>query len=265
MPGMRRPRLLDYDVLLVDLDGVVWLGSSVISENVEALRRAAESGVRLVFLSNNSTRTRRHYSLILRSLGLPVEESDVVTSGYAAARWVALRRPGSNVYVVGEEGLSIESYLAGLNVVDFEYASTHRIDAVIVGLDRLVTYDKLRAALRALHRGALFVAANEDHVLPREDGFDPGAGSIVSALSRAAGREPDFVAGKPSPFIAELALKDMRGAKALVVGDRLDTDIELARRAGLDGLLVLTGVTREPPERAPPNLVGVVKTLLDAI
>ncbi len=257
--------LLDYDVLLVDFDGVLWLGSRVIEENVRALREAARRGVELVFVSNNSTRTRRYYAWRLRQLGLPASEDNVVTSGFAAATWVSERAPGSRVYVVGEEGLAVECHLAGLNVVDAETARRGLAEAVIVGLDRLFTYTKLAAALRSLLAGALFVAANEDHILPREDGFDPGAGAMVAALSRASGREPDFVAGKPSPYIARLALRGRRGSRALVIGDRLDTDMEMARRAGLDGLLVLTGVTREPPRRLPEAVKAVVNNLIEAL
>jgi len=257
--------ILDYDVLLVDLDGVVWLGAKPLTNNINALKAAMEQGVRVFFVSNNSTRTRRYYAYKLRRLGLRVSEDHIVTSGYAAAKWVAERKPGSNVYVVGEEGLAIECYLAGLNVVDVDAAIEGEAEAVIVGLDRLVSYAKIKAALRSINSGALFVAANEDHVYPREDGLDPGAGSIVASIAKAAGREPDFVAGKPSPFMATLALEGLEGAKALIIGDRLDTDMEMARRAGIDGLLVLTGVTRIPPKETPPWVIGVVRSLSEAL
>jgi len=257
-------RLTDYDVLLVDLDGVVWLGSKVLEDNVRALREAQGSGVEVVFVTNNSTRTRRYYAWKLSSLGLSASEETIVTSGYAAASWLAGRVGGGNVYVVGEEGLAVEAYLAGLNVVDLSEALRGRVDAVVAGLDRLFSYSKGRAALRALEAGALFVAANEDHVLPTSSGLDPGAGAVVAFLERASGRRPDFVAGKPSPYMVELALRG-RSGRALVVGDRLDTDVEMASRAGLDALLVLTGLTREPPREAPPSLRGVVSTLLEAL
>jgi 4-nitrophenyl phosphatase len=257
-------KLTDYDILLVDLDGVVWLGGRVIEENVEALRAAADSGVDIVFVTNNSTRTRRYYAWKLSSLGLPARPESVVTSGYAASAWLARRMPGGRVYIVGEEGLAVEAYLAGLNVVDTSEALRGGAEAVLVGLDRLFTYQKGRAALRSLEKGALFVAANEDHVLPTHDGLDPGAGAVVAFLERASGRRPDFTAGKPSPFMARLALEG-RSGRALVVGDRLDTDVEMARRSGLDAVLVLTGLTRRPPEPRPPSLRAVLRNLLEAI
>jgi len=260
-----RLNILDYDVLLVDLDGVVWLGSKPIEDNIKALKAAMDRGVRVFFVSNNSTRTRRYYAKRLSRLGLKATEREVITSGYAAARWVSERVPGSDVYVVGEEGLAIECYLSGLNVIDVDAATRGEADAVIVGLDRLVSYAKIKAALRSLNAGALFVAANEDHVYPREDGLDPGAGSIVASIARASGRQPDFVAGKPSPYIAMLALEGLEGARALIIGDRMDTDMEMARRAGVDGLLVLTGVTSAPPESIPPWVVGVVRNLSEAL
>ena len=247
--------LLSYDALLVDLDGVVWRGREIIQENARALREAQARGVKVVFLTNNSTRSRRLYARLLSQLGFSVGVDDVVTSGYAAVEWVRRRIPGALIYIVGEEGLAEEAGRAGLTLATRTDAISGKVDAVVVGLDRNLTYSKLNAAHTAISRGALFVAANTDRVIPVEGGSEaPGAGAIVAALEASLGRGPDFVAGKPSVWIARLASERAGGGRILVIGDRLDTDYGMARRAGMDCLIVLTGVTkREDLEALPPG------------
>ncbi len=244
---MRVDKLL-YDVraLVVDLDGVVWLGGSPIRENTEALRRLIECGYRVVFLTNNSARSRRAYSLALAELGLEVDPGLVVTSGYSASLWLKRKLGRARVYPVGEEGLVEELVMEGHLVLG--YSSSITANAVVVGLDRNLTYGKVEAALAALAKGALFVATNRDHVLPTESGPKPGAGAIVSMLETASRRRIDFDAGKPNPWILEIAMKAagvQEPREVAVIGDRLDTDVEMARRAGAVPVLVLTGLTRE--------------------
>ncbi|WP_460124504.1 HAD-IIA family hydrolase [Stetteria hydrogenophila] len=251
---------------LVDLDGVVWLGSRVIEENVEGLLRLHEAGVRLVYVTNNSTRPRAYYAWRLRRLGLPAGESSVVTSAVAAAAWVAARMPGALVYPLGEEGLVHELSAAGLVPVTLDAARRGEAQAVVVGLDRGVTYAKLDAAFRAVRAGAAFVAANEDPAMPVEDGLAPGAGALVAALERALGRRPDFVAGKPNPWMVEVARRQAgipEGARMLVIGDRLNTDAEMARRAGLDSLIVATGVASL--EEARGRATYAARNVLEAL
>jgi 4-nitrophenyl phosphatase len=255
-----------YDVALVDLDGVVWLGSRIIRENVEGLLRLAEAGVRLVYVTNNSTRARAYYSRRLERVGLPADPSTVVTSAVAAAAWIAERRPGALVYPVGEEGMVHELSQAGLTPVTRDAARRGEADIVVVGLDRNLTYAKLDAALRAILAGALFVAANEDHVIPVEDGLSPGAGAVVAALERALGRRPDFVAGKPNPWMVEVARRQAgipRDAKLIVIGDRVDTDAEMARRAGIDCLVVGTGVASLDEARGRATYIA--RNILEAL
>lgn len=238
-----------YDKLIVDLDGVVWRGGAPIRENVEPLSSLLAGGAKIVFLTNNSTRTRERYAEILtRLLGAPVRPEDVVTSGYSAAEWLRRSRGCARVLVVGEHGLVSELSRAChrlLTPPDWRDA-----EAVVVGLDRGVCYRGLAAAHKAILNGALFVATNTDRSFPVEEGTEPGAGAIVALLRESTGREPDFDAGKPGSWILGLALKRLGGGPALVVGDRVDTDMEMARRHGLPGLLVLTGVTRSLPGRA---------------
>ncbi|MCE4628622.1 MAG: HAD-IIA family hydrolase [Desulfurococcales archaeon] len=250
-----------YSKLIVDLDGVVWRGGAPIMDNVEPLSSLLAGGAKIVFLTNNSTRTRERYAEILsRLLGAPVRPEDVVTSGYSASEWLRKSRGCARVLVVGEHGLVSELSRAchkPLTPPDWRDA-----DAVVVGLDRGVCYRGLAAAHRAILGGALFIATNTDRNFPVEEGTEPGAGAIVALLRESTGREPDFDAGKPGGWILELALEKLGGGPALVVGDRVDTDMEMARRHGLPGLLVLTGVTRSPPRG---SWFRVVRSLSEAV
>ncbi|MEM5874156.1 MAG: HAD-IIA family hydrolase [Acidilobaceae archaeon] len=219
---------------MVDLDGVVWIGRNVLWDNVQYLKSV--KGANIVFITNNSTLSRRDYAQRLSSLGLWVTENDVVTSGWAAALWLTERLKSAKVYVVGEKGLIEELSLAGLQVTD----DPEEAEAVVVGLDREFTYEKLSKALKAIMKGVLFVATSRDPRLPTEEGEKLGAGAIVAALEYAAGRKSDFVAGKPNPWIAEVALRNnkVRFEDIIVIGDRIESDVELALRIGAKAILV---------------------------
>lgn len=227
-------------LLIVDLDGVVWLGGKPIRENVEALIKLQDGGFKLHFITNNSTASRLHYAIRLGNLGIKASPDNITTSGRAASLWLRENHGKLKAYVIGEEGLVDELLTEGHEIV----SRGHEAEAVIVGLDRRLCYDKLAEALKALLRGALFIATNTDNVLPTEEGPIPGAGSIVEALKTASNREPDFIAGKPNPWILEVALRGYGVSvnDSIVIGDRVDTDIEMALRAGAKPVLVLTGV-----------------------
>ena len=251
-----------FDSLIVDVDGVVWRDGAPIEGNLEGLRKAMDLGARVVFLTNNSTRSRRSYAARLSGLlQRPVGEDMVVNSGYSAAVWLRRQRGSVDALIVGEDGLAEEMILQGHRLLvpgDWELA-----DAVVVGLDRGLNYARLAAAHRAILAGALFVATNRDRSFPVPGGTEPGAGSIVALLEASTGRSVDFDAGKPGEWILRLALERLRGAtRPLVVGDRVDTDMAMARAAGLPGLLVLTGVS--DGSDAPPGTL-VAPDLLQAM
>jgi len=234
-----------FDAFIVDIDGVVWRDGEPIPENVDALRRLADAGARIVFLTNNSGRSRRLYAELLSNvLGLRVDPDMVVNSGYSAAVWLRRNRGESRVLAVGEAGLIEELVTAGHTILtpsDWRLA-----DAVVVGLDRGLTYRSLAAAHKAILAGAMYVATNQDHAFPVPDGTEPGAGSIIALLNKSTGRTPVFDAGKPGRWILDLALEAAgHPRRPLVIGDRVDTDMEMARRAGLPGLLVTTGIGGE--------------------
>ncbi|RUM48067.1 MAG: hypothetical protein DSY37_00655 [Hyperthermus sp.] len=240
---------MKFKLLLVDLDGVVWRGGRIVRENVEWLRSARDKGASIVFVTNNSTRSRRIYADRLSAiLGYTVSVEDVYTSGYALARLLYERYGPQRVLVIGEEGLVEELVLQGHSVVNVMDGARCPIDFVVVGLDRSFNYHKLRAAHTAVKRcGAKIAVANMDNVVPVENGDVPGAGAIVSSIVSSTSQAPVIVAGKPEPymFLAALREKGVGREEALAIGDRCDTDVEAARRADIPSVLVLTGVAGE--------------------
>ncbi|MFC0863143.1 HAD-IIA family hydrolase [Sphaerimonospora cavernae] len=236
----RVPVLLDaYDTLLLDLDGVVYLGRNAVSGAPEALTAARDRGVRLAFVTNNASRTPGAIAQHLRHLGVPAGQEDVVTSAQAAARLVAERVPwGSAVLVVGGMGLRMAVRAHGLRPVT---TAGDAPAAVVQGMWEGVSYGLLSEGALAVRQGAWFVAANGDTTMPTGRGQLPGNGSMARVIATATGVEP-VVAGKPEPPLHRESMIRTESRRPLVVGDRLDTDIEGANRAGVDSLLVLTGV-----------------------
>jgi HAD superfamily hydrolase (TIGR01450 family) len=234
------PTLIDaYDTLLLDLDGVVYLGRGAVPGAPEALRRAEERGVRLAYVTNNASRTPAAIAGHLRELGAPATSDDVVTSAQAAARLVAERvGPGAAVLVVGGMGLRAALRAHGLRPVS---TALEEPAAVVQGIAPDLSYGLLSEGALAVRRGALFIAANADSTMPTGRGELPGNGAMTRVIATATGVEP-IVAGKPEPPLHRESMIRTGAARPLVVGDRLDTDIEGARNAGVDSLLVLTGV-----------------------
>ncbi|MGG5259763.1 HAD-IIA family hydrolase [Phycicoccus avicenniae] len=257
-----------YAALVCDLDGVVYRGPDAVPHAVEAL---SSLSVPVVYATNNASRTPDDVATHLRELGLDAEPADVVTSSQAAA-WLLGRDDvpdGATVLAVGGAGVAAALDEAGLRAVRRTADAGGDVLAVVQGYGPDVTASDLAEAAYVAQAGARWVATNTDATLPTERGTAPGNGSLVAAVSRAVGREPDDVAGKPQPPLYLLAA-DRLGLpteRVLAVGDRLDTDIEGAVRAGTDSLLVLTGVDDldavldAPAERRPtfvaPDLRGL--------
>ena len=238
-PGQRSPAA-SYDVALLDLDGVVYSGSHAIDGAVDALAAARGAGLRLAFVTNNASRSASAIAEHLTRLGVPVTSADVVTSAQAAATLIASRfPPGSPVLVAGSNALRLAVRERGLRPVSL--AADHPV-AVVQGYAPDMNYGLLAEAGVAVRDGALYVATNSDSTLPSPRGLQPGNGSLLQVIITATGTWP-VVAGKPeTPLHAEAVART--GARhPLVVGDRLDTDIEGAVRGGADSMLVMTGVT----------------------
>lgn len=230
--------LSGIDLLLADLDGVVYKGPDAIPHAVESINRAATS-IRVGYITNNASRTPTSVAEHLSGLGLTVTPADVVTSPQAAVRLLAdVVAPGSTVLVVGGEGLLSEVVRAGFVPTDSAEESPA---AVIQGFHPTVGWTQLAEASFALHSGIPWIATNTDWTIPVARGIAPGNGTLVSAVHSAVGRLP-VVAGKPEVPIFTEALARFDRRRALFLGDRLDTDILGANRAGIDSALVLTGI-----------------------
>jgi glycerol-1-phosphatase len=251
--------LQQFDGLLLDLDGVVYLGSEPVPGAVSALERVQSDGNPVGYLTNNASRSATMVADQLTALGITCRPDQVVTAGEVAAEWLLNRwGPGAAVLVVGGDGLKEAVANCGLRVVA---RAADEPTAVVQGFGPDVGWRELAEASIAVRNGVYWVATNLDLTLPTPSGEALGNGALVTAVATAAGRQPDQVIGKPQPTIFQAAQGRWHLVRPLVVGDRLDTDIAGARAAGLASLLVLTGVcdigqllTCPPPQR--PDFVG---------
>ncbi|TQL54052.1 HAD superfamily hydrolase (TIGR01450 family)/HAD superfamily hydrolase (TIGR01549 family) [Subtercola boreus] len=227
------------DVLLADLDGVVYTGRNAIEYAVDALGRAVGEGVTVGYITNNASRTDAQVAEHLTSFGLEVAPRDVVTSPQAAVLLLAGLVPaGSTILVVGGEGLTSEVEKAGFHVTR---QASDKPAAVIQGFAPTVAWTDLAQASFALHTGIPWVATNTDWTIPVEGGIAPGNGTLVSAVHTAVGILP-VVGGKPEKAIFDAAVERFGAKTPLFIGDRLDTDIVGANRAGMRSVHVLTGI-----------------------
>ncbi len=226
--------------VLFDLDGTLIRGEEAIPGAVSFVRRLAEMDKRIVYLTNNATRTRETMALMLGRQGFPASPETVLTSSVAAAA-ILQHQLGSSkkVYAIGEEGLTSPLLAAGFELVKNE----EHADAVVVGLHRQVTYAHFEHAVRHVLRNAYFLATNRDRVIPLENGFAPGAGALVALIAYATGVEP-MLAGKPSAAFVDqaLAIAGVERKEAILIGDNLETDILAAKNAGIHSVLVESGV-----------------------
>jgi HAD superfamily hydrolase (TIGR01450 family) len=248
-----------HDVALLDLDGVVYVGPDAVPGAAEAIEAAAARGLRSVYVTNNASRPPLAVAEQLRSLGVPADEADVVTSAQLAAGILAQRLPaGAKVLVIGGAGLQEALTAEGLVPVA---GMDDDPQAVVQGFAPQLGWRDLAEGARAVRAGLPWIATNLDLTVPTPHGPAPGNGTLVAAVAAAGGRQPDEVAGKPQPRAFRDAAARAGSRRPLVVGDRLDTDLEGARAAQIPGLLVLTGVTgvSELLAAAPgvrPDLVG---------
>lgn len=234
----------DFDVALLDLDGVVYVGDFAVDHAVPAIRQASEQGMRAAYVTNNASRTPEEVATHLCELGLEVSASDVVTSAQAGAhalqRLLQERGTRGRVLAVGGPGVAAALNERGLDVT--HSAQDHPV-GVLQGFGRDVGWSDLAEASIAVGRGAVWVATNPDVSIPTPRGRAPGNGAFVQAVGLATGRSPDLVAGKPHRPLIDESLDRTGARRALMVGDRLDTDIEAGVTASLTTFLVMTGVT----------------------
>ncbi|MEU0103053.1 HAD-IIA family hydrolase [Streptomyces sp. NPDC006267] len=255
-----------YDTALLDLDGVVYAGGEAIGHAVESLAGARAGGMRLAYVTNNALRTPDAVAEHLTELGVPAEPADVITSAQAVARLAAIRLPaGSRVLAIGGEGLRVALRERGL--VPVESADDGPV-AVVQGYGGPdMVWGRFAEASYAIRRGLPWFASNTDLTIPGARGIAPGNGAAVEVVRIATGAEPQ-VAGKPLPPMHRETVLRTGAKRPIVVGDRLDTDIEGAFNGGVDSLLVLTGVTdgaqllAAPPQHRPTYVDRDLRGLL---
>lgn len=253
-----------YDVVMFDLDGVVYRGPDPVDGAPQHLARLRAEGIKVAYVTNNASRTPQQVASHLSGMGVEAAASDVVTSAQAVARLVAETLPaGARVLAVGAAGLVAALEERGLTVV--RSAAEHP-DAVVQGFGQSVDWTALAEVAHAVNSGLPWFVSNTDRTIPTARGTAPGNGMLVEAVRAAVDLDP-IVAGKPEPALFDETVLRVGGTHPLVVGDRLDTDIEGANRVGADSLLVLTGVSRlrELAEARPHERPVFVAPALDAL
>ncbi|WP_066065862.1 TIGR01457 family HAD-type hydrolase [Neobacillus soli] len=227
-----------YKGYLIDLDGTMYRGAERIEAASDFVKRLRDQCLPYLFVTNNSSRTPAQVAEKLLAFDIPAEEKLVFTTSQATANFIYERKNDASVYVIGEEGIRTALAEKGLSM-----AGEHA-DYVVVGIDRSISYEKLAVACLAVRNGATFISTNGDIAIPTERGLLPGNGSLTSVITVSTQTEPIFI-GKPESIIMEQALSVLGTSKdeTLMVGDYYDTDILAGMNAGMDTLLVHTGVT----------------------
>jgi 4-nitrophenyl phosphatase len=237
--------------LILDIDGVLWRGDQLISDLPPIFDTIDKLGLGVIMATNNSTRTPSNYLKKLTSFGVELEDWQVINSAEATAQYMSEQYPGGGkVYVVGESGL-----VEALETKGFAVGEEDAI-AVVVGMDRELSYVKIDRAAALIRGGAQFIGTNPDRTFPTPNGLMPGAGTALAAIEAASYQSP-IVIGKPQPIIFEIALNrlNVEPEEALMVGDRLETDIAGGQQAGCAVAVVLSGVTnREEAQAWKPNV-----------
>jgi arabinose operon protein AraL len=257
------PRL-PYRGWLFDLDGTVYLGERLIPGADAVIAAIRGAGRRVAFLSNKPLETRADYAAKLTRLGVPAAPDDVINSSLVLARYLRDRDPGAPVFVIGEPPMRDEMAAHG-----FEVRPDERVRWVVIAFDRTFDYAKLNVALQAVKGGARLIATNPDRTCPVEGGEIPDCAGMIAAVEAVTDRKVETIVGKPSPIILEVALAALgvTAAEAVIVGDRIETDIVMGRRLGLGTVLVLSGVTRADDARiaavAPDHVLQSIRDLVE--
>ncbi|KAF1315703.1 4-nitrophenylphosphatase, partial [Globisporangium splendens] len=272
----------DLDAFLFDCDGVLWRGNAPIPGAGELVGLLRSLGKRVVFVTNNSTTSRANYVKKLAKQGIPAEVDEIVTSAWATAKYMTNEKISGKVYYIGEAGLGEELANEGFEPFGLEHGDIKElhtpftvdndVKAVVVGLDRNISYYKLAYATVCVRNipGCRFIGTNPDPTFPVDGAILPGGGTLVKTIESAVGHPPEAVIGKPSQDLLKTILTTygLDSSRTCMVGDRLSTDIAFGRLGGLQTLLVLTGITHESelanielPEFTPHHYVQSVDVL----
>lgn len=260
--------LSNIQSLIIDMDGVLWRDDAPIGDLPKIFNRIRERGLKFVFATNNGTKTPDQYVEKLSSLGVTVEPRQVITSALGVAQMIKGKiTAGAPVFVVGGDGVKVALREQGFEIASVKTAETAQ--AVVVGIDREINFAKMSEATLLVRRGVPFYATNPDKTFPTPRGEIPGAGAWISVIATATGIEPIF-AGKPYPFLMEMALERLRTKReeTLVVGDRLETDIAAGQAVGCPTALVLSGVSARAQGEAwlprPSHIVEDLDALVNS-
>ncbi len=248
----------EFDGLLIDLDGVVWIGREMVPGSVIALRSLLDAGVEIVFVTNNPAKPAAEYARRLGEAGIEIGAERIVTAGEATAELA--NEHGGTAFVIGAPAFHDTVAARGLRLLEGE--AGREAEVVLVSGHRGFDYEELLTATLALQRGAALFATSHDPTLPMPGGAWPGTGSILAAVETASGATAT-IGGKPEPHLFEIARERIATAERVaMVGDRVSSDIEGGRRAGLETVLVLSGATsREEAGDADPAPDHVVEDL----
>jgi 4-nitrophenyl phosphatase len=253
-----------YKGYLIDLDGTMYKGIEKIEAASDFVKALAEKQIPYLFVTNNSSRTPEQVAEKLLEFDIPATKEHIFTTSQATANFISDRKRKASVYVIGEEGLLESIKDKGLQMTD------QNPEYVVIGIDREISYEKLATACLAIRNGATFISTNGDVAIPTERGLLPGNGALTSVITVSTSVQPIFI-GKPEQIIMEQALKVLGTSleDTLMVGDNYDTDIMAGMNAGLDTLLVHTGVTTEVMlksiERKPTYTVGSLEEWIEKI
>lgn len=246
-----------FDLFIFDLDGVLYRGNEPIPNADKSVSALRQRNKQIRFLTNNSSKTREEYAQKLNGLGFEAQENEIYSSAYGAAKFLQNLKV-QTVHVLGEDGLRHEITDAGMSFQEPP-------EWVVAGICWKLTYAMLDEAQTHLRNGAKFLATNQDATFPDEGGrIRPGAGAIIAALSTCVNKQPDYVIGKPNPFLIDLILEEAKVHKnqVLLIGDRVDTDIVAARNAGITSALVLTGVATKADQNEADFCFESVENIL---
>jgi NagD protein len=246
---------------LMDMDGVLVHESQAIPGAAEFVSRLTELGTPFLVLTNNSIYTPRDLSARLRASGLDIPEAAIWTSALATSRFLTDQRPDGSAFVVGEAGLTTALHTAGYTLTDTDP------DYVVLGETRTYSFERITRAIRLIGDGARFIATNPDPTGPSPEGPMPATGSVAALISRATGVDPYFV-GKPNPLMMRSALNalDAHSEETAMIGDRMDTDIVAGIEAGLETVLVLSGLTTSTDaERFPYRASRIADSVADLV
>jgi len=246
---------------LMDMDGVLIREDHAIPGADAFIARLREKQIPFLVLTNNSIYTRRDLSARLRAFGIDIGEDDIWTSALATARFLDDQRPGGTAYVIGEAGLSTALHAAGYTMTE------SAPDYVVLGETRTYSFERITQAIRLIEAGARFIATNPDVTGPSLQGPLPATGAVAALITKATGVEPYFV-GKPNPLMMRSALNaiDAHSETSAMIGDRMDTDIISGMEAGMETILVLSGLTtRADAEREPYRAARIVDSIADLV